>query len=73
MRAIAVFPDTREVKMIEHEEPRININSINEKTAYGAERSLKMDFTEYDRIDDWIHDGEHNGINYRFHDGRPGE
>jgi len=23
MRAIAVFPDTREVKMIEHEEPRI--------------------------------------------------
>ncbi len=36
-----------------HEPARINLNSINERTAYGAERSLKMDFTEYDRIDDF--------------------
>lgn len=36
-----------------HEAARINLNAINEKTAYGAERSLKMDFTEYDRIDDF--------------------
>ncbi|MGC8643996.1 MAG: bifunctional YncE family protein/alkaline phosphatase family protein [Isosphaeraceae bacterium] len=32
---------------------RIDINAVNEPTAYGAQRSLKMDFDEYDRIDDF--------------------
>ena len=32
---------------------RINLNARNERTAYGAERSQKMDFTEYDKIDDF--------------------
>jgi len=47
------FEEKPNLAAYKHEEPRININSINEKTAYGAERSLKMDFTEYDRIDDF--------------------
>ena len=37
-----------------HPEPaRIDLNAVNAPTAYGAERSLKMDFDEYDRIDDF--------------------
>lgn len=35
------------------EEPQINLEAKNEATAYGADRSEKMDFTEYDRIDDF--------------------
>jgi YVTN family beta-propeller protein len=36
-----------------HEPARIDLNTKNEKLAYGAERSGKMDFSEYDRIDDF--------------------
>lgn len=36
-----------------HESARIDLEARNEATAYGAERSLKMDFSEYDRIDDF--------------------
>jgi YVTN family beta-propeller protein len=32
---------------------RINLNARNDAVAYGADRSLKMDFSEYDRIDDF--------------------
>ena len=35
------------------EPPRIDVNEINSQTAYGADRSSKMDFDEYDRIDDF--------------------
>ncbi len=35
------------------EEPQIDLNAKNQATAYGADRSEKMDFTEYDRIDDF--------------------
>jgi hypothetical protein len=35
------------------EPARINLDEVNAPTAYGAERSLKMDFDEYDRIDDF--------------------
>jgi YVTN family beta-propeller protein len=35
------------------EPPRIDLNQVNESTAYGAERSMKMDFDEYDKIDDF--------------------
>ncbi len=35
------------------EAPRIDLNEVNAPTAYGADRSLKMDFDEYDRIDDF--------------------
>jgi hypothetical protein len=36
-----------------HEPARIDLTAKNEKLAYGADRSGKMDFTEYDRIDDF--------------------
>jgi hypothetical protein len=35
------------------ESPRIDLNEINAQTAYGAERSSKMNFDEYDKIDDF--------------------
>jgi DNA-binding beta-propeller fold protein YncE len=37
----------------DHVAAQINLDAKNEVTAYGAERSLKMDFSEYDRIDDF--------------------
>ena len=36
-----------------HEEARIDLNAINSKAAYGASRSAKMDFSDYDRVDDF--------------------
>src|SRR5262249_22746900 len=44
----ASFTDTAELTPYAHEEPRINLNEVNSLTAYGADRSLKMDFDEYD-------------------------
>ena len=35
------------------EPARIDLNQVNAPTAYGADRSLKMDFDEYDKIDDF--------------------
>jgi YVTN family beta-propeller protein len=35
------------------EPARVDLNAVNTPTAYGAERSMKMDFDEYDRIDDF--------------------
>jgi YVTN family beta-propeller protein len=35
------------------EPPQIDLNQVNAPTAYGAERSMKMDFEEYDKIDDF--------------------
>ena len=32
---------------------QIDLNAMNLATAYGAERSRKMDFTEYDKVDDF--------------------
>lgn len=47
------FTNEANLTPYEHVEPRVNLGAINEKTAYGAERSSRMDFTEYDRIDDF--------------------
>jgi YVTN family beta-propeller protein len=47
------FTDTPDLAAYKHEPARIDLNAINEATAYGAERSRKMDFTEYDKIDDF--------------------
>jgi hypothetical protein len=33
--------------------PHIDLNEINAQTAYGADRSSKMNFDEYDKIDDF--------------------
>lgn len=47
------FTDQADLTPYEHESARIDLEARNEATAYGAERSLKMDFSEYDRIDDF--------------------
>jgi len=36
-----------------HEPARIDLNEVNAPTAYGAARSRKMNFDEYDKIDDF--------------------
>jgi YVTN family beta-propeller protein len=45
---------------------RIDVNAKNSQVAYGAERSAKMDFAEYDKIDDF----ELNEILWRAVKGR---
>jgi YVTN family beta-propeller protein len=47
------FSDQADLTPYKTEPPRIDLNALNLPTAYGAERSSKMDFTEYDRIDDF--------------------
>jgi hypothetical protein len=47
------FTDQPDVRPYEHVPARIDLNARNAATAYGAERSMKMDFTEYDKIDDF--------------------
>jgi YVTN family beta-propeller protein len=47
------FTDKLDPAPYVHEAARINLEAVNTKLAYGAERSGKMDFTEYDRIDDF--------------------
>jgi DNA-binding beta-propeller fold protein YncE len=49
----ASFTDRPDFTPYVHEPARIDLNAINTPTAYGAERSLKMDFSEYDRVDDF--------------------
>ncbi len=49
----ASFTDKADLTPYKHESARVDLNAINPKTAYGAERSAKMDFSEYDRIDDF--------------------
>jgi hypothetical protein len=49
----ASFTDKPDLSPYVPEHPRINIDDINAPTAYGADRSMKMDFDEYDRIDDF--------------------
>ncbi len=49
----ASFTDTPELLPYNTEPPRIDLNQVNAPTAYGAERSMKMDFDEYDKIDDF--------------------
>jgi YVTN family beta-propeller protein len=47
------FTDQPDLTPYRHESARIDLDAINPATAYGSERSSKMDFTEYDRIDDF--------------------
>jgi YVTN family beta-propeller protein len=49
----ASFSDKADLRPYVHEPARIDLNEVNSPTAYGAERSLKMNFDEYDRIDDF--------------------
>jgi YVTN family beta-propeller protein len=60
------FSDRSDLTPYNHEPARIDLNAVNAPTAYGAERSLRMDFDDYDRIDDF----ELNEILWRAVKGR---
>jgi len=47
------FNDSPDLASYAHVPARIDLDATNTKLAYGAERSNKMDFSEYDRIDDF--------------------
>jgi hypothetical protein len=47
------FTDKADLAPYKHEPARIDLEVVNTRLAYGAERSSKMDFSEYDRIDDF--------------------
>lgn len=45
----ASFGDKRDLRPYKHLKPNIDIHAINEETAWGAQRSLAMDFSDFDR------------------------
>jgi hypothetical protein len=47
------FSDKADLTPYAHLPARIDLEAKNTRLAYGAERSMKMDFTEYDKIDDF--------------------
>jgi YVTN family beta-propeller protein len=47
------FTDKLDLTPYQHTPARIDLSAVNPKDAYGADRSAKMDFSEYDRIDDF--------------------
>ncbi len=49
----ASFTNTPSLAPYSPEPPRIDLNELNTQTAYGADRSSKMNFDEYDKIDDF--------------------
>jgi hypothetical protein len=49
----AAFSDQPDLTPYKHEPARIDLEAKNSKLAYGAERSSRMDFAEYDKIDDF--------------------
>jgi YVTN family beta-propeller protein len=49
----ASFTDQADLKPYAHEPARIDLKARNGALAYGAERSRAMDFSEYDKIDDF--------------------
>ena len=51
--APARLPDQPDLRPYTHEPARIDLNAKNGPLAYGAERSNRMDFSEFDRIDDF--------------------
>jgi YVTN family beta-propeller protein len=49
----ASFTDKADWTPYTHEEARIDLDAKNTKKSYGAARSSRMDFREYDRVDDF--------------------
>jgi hypothetical protein len=49
----ASFTDTPDLRPYSALGSRIDLNARNTAVAYGAERSKGMDFSEFDRIDDF--------------------
>lgn len=47
------FTDKANLQAYTHTPAEIDLDKKNEPTAYGASRSQKMDFSEYDRVDDF--------------------
>jgi len=47
------FTDQADLTPYRHEPARIDVHAINTKNAYGAERSAKMDWSDYDLADDF--------------------
>jgi YVTN family beta-propeller protein len=47
------FSHSPDLTPYDHENARIDLNTTNTALSYGADRSSKMDFTEFDRIDDF--------------------
>jgi YVTN family beta-propeller protein len=47
------FSDKANLTGYRHEPARIDLAAINPKKAYGAERSAKMDWSDYDLVDDF--------------------
>ena len=47
------FTNQADTAAYKHEPAQIDLNATNTKLAYGADRSNKMDFSEYDKIDDF--------------------
>jgi YVTN family beta-propeller protein len=62
----ASFTDKADLTPYKHEAARIALNTVNPKNAYGAKRSAKMDFSDWDRVDDF----ELNEILWRSLKGR---
>ena len=49
----ASFTDRADLTPYEHLPAEIDLNAVNTAMAYGAQRSQRMDFSEYDKIDDF--------------------
>jgi hypothetical protein len=49
----ASFTDRPVLTPYEHLAAQIDVNAVNGSSAYGAARSMKMDFSEYDRVNDF--------------------
>jgi len=49
----ATFTDTPDLAPLKHEVAQIDLGATNSKTTYGAQRSARMDFSEYDKVDDF--------------------
>src|SRR5206468_1513453 len=49
----ASFTGTADLAPYKHEAASIDLKAVNAKTAYGAARSAKMDFSDYDLVDDF--------------------
>jgi YVTN family beta-propeller protein len=49
----ASFTDKPDLTPYTHEKARIDLAAVNPANAYGARRSSRMDFSDYDRVDDF--------------------
>ena len=47
------FSDHADLAPYDSVPAQVDVNAINSSVAYGASRSMKMDFSEYDRVDDF--------------------